>query len=55
MKLYKVVIGGIEHTMRLSDEDAKERGLSASDEVKPAEKKASAKPANKARTAKDKA
>ena len=54
MKVYNVEIGGVVHTMRLSDEDAKLRGLSSSDEAKAPEKKAAAKPANKARTAKNK-
>jgi len=46
MKEYIVDIGGLEHTMLLSDEDAKRMGAT---EVKQAEK-----PANKARTASNK-
>ena len=49
MKDYKVVIGGIEHTVQYSDEDAQERGLTA----KPAEKAKA--PANKAGTPANKA
>jgi hypothetical protein len=48
VKEYKIDIGGVEHTVLLSDEDAKARGLNA-----PAEKKA-AQPANKAQTPKNK-
>ena len=49
MKDYKVVIGGIEHTVQYSDDEAKERGLAA----EPAEKAKA--PANKARTPENKA
>lgn len=51
MKSYTVNIGGLPHTLKLSDEDAKARGLKA-DEERPATKKAT--PANKSRTAKNK-
>ncbi len=44
MKEYTVVIGGIEHTMQLSEEDAKRL------DVSPVSKSAAA-PANKARDA----
>lgn len=47
MKEYKVDINGVEHTLLLSDEDAKARGLSA------VSNKAAA-PANKAQTPKNK-
>lgn len=50
MKTYTVDIAGVPHTLRLSDEDAKARGLTSSDEAKTETKKASA-PANKARKA----
>lgn len=50
MKVYEVKIGGIVHTVQLTDEDAEAQGL------KPvAEKKASPEPANKARKAPNKA
>lgn len=44
MKVYEVSIGGIPHTLQLSDEEAKARGL------KPADVKQAAEPANKARS-----
>lgn len=44
MKEYTVTIGGIEHTMQLTAEDAKRYGDNA------VEKKAAEAPANKART-----
>lgn len=44
MKEYKVLIGGLEHTILLSDEDAQARGLTA-------ETKEASAPLNKARTA----
>ncbi len=47
MDEYTVTIGGVEHTMLLTDEDAKRYG--------PAAVKAAAKPANKARSASNKA
>lgn len=47
MKEYTVTIGGIEHTVQLTDEDAKRLG------AKPVETKQAA-PANKARTASNK-
>lgn len=47
MKEYVVEIGGVEHTLQLSDEDAKARGLKA---VEP-EVKAAAAPKNKGRSA----
>lgn len=54
MKVYTVNIGGVPHTLRLSDEDAKARGLTDKDEAKaPAQAKAST-PANKARTVSNK-
>ncbi|MBA3781015.1 MAG: hypothetical protein H0X12_04070 [Nocardioides sp.] len=43
MKEYILDIGGVEHTVQLSDEDAKTRGL------KPVEEKAAPAPKNKAR------
>lgn len=43
MKEYTVIIGGIEHTLLLSDEEAKAKGLIAT--------KAADKPANKAAAA----
>ena len=51
MKTYEVEINGVATTLQLSDEDAKARGLKASDEEKTKEAKA---PANKARTAANK-
>lgn len=48
VKTYTVMIGGLPHTMQLSDEDAKARGLTA-DEPKAEAKQASA--PNKARKA----
>jgi hypothetical protein len=48
VKIYKVVIGGIEHTLQYSDEEAEARGL------KPVVEKAAPAPANKARTAPNK-
>lgn len=45
MKEYTVDIGGIEHTLQLSDEDAKARGLTSKKDAG-AENKAR-KPANK--------
>lgn len=48
LKEYTVDIAGIPHTVQLSEEDAKRQG------AKPAETKAAA-PANKARTAQNKA
>jgi hypothetical protein len=50
VKTYKVEINGLEHTLRLSDEDAKARGLTAEE---PKAKKSSAS-SNKSRTAKNK-
>lgn len=60
MKEYTINIGGLEHTVQLSDEDAKARGLTGGAKTStaepidepsaPAEKEAPA-PANKARTA----
>lgn len=47
MKEYTVTIGGIDHTVQLSDEDAKRYGDAA--KVKQADK-----PANKARSAQGK-
>ena len=47
MKEYKVEIGGLEHTIQLSDEDAGARGLTSSST---STKQADA-PANKSRTA----
>lgn len=44
MQEYTVDIGGLEHTVLLSDEDAKARGL------KPVETKEAVAPNNKART-----
>lgn len=49
MKVYTVTIGGIEHTMQLSDEDAKRYG----DAAKLVASKSSDAP-NKARSAKNK-
>lgn len=46
MKEYEVEIGGLAHTVQLSDEDAKARGLSSRTQAKEADA-----PANKARTA----
>lgn len=51
MKQYKVTIGGVDHTILFSDEDAKLNGLTASDEVS---EKAAPAPANKARKAANK-
>lgn len=57
---YTVQIGGIDHTLLLTKQQAKERGLSdsarvsAKQDAKPATKAAAA-PRNKARSAKDKA
>lgn len=48
MKEYRIDIAGLEHTVLLSDEDAKARGL------KPVEEKAAPAPANKARETKNK-
>lgn len=48
MKEYSVVIDGIEHTMQLSDEDAKRMGAKA------VGTKAAAAPANKSRSAETK-
>lgn len=48
MQEYTVEIGGLEHTVLLSDEDAKARGLTA-------KTKESAAPQNKARVAEKKA
>ncbi|QLF83818.1 hypothetical protein SEA_MOOSEHEAD_7 [Gordonia phage Moosehead] len=55
LKTYDVEINGYTTTLRLSDADAKERGLAASEAPKkePAAKKAT--PANKSRTAANKA
>jgi anaerobic selenocysteine-containing dehydrogenase len=50
VKVYKIDIAGVEHTVQLSDEDAKARGLTAGDEASVETKKA-AEPANKARKA----
>lgn len=47
MKTYEVEVNGIKHTVQLTDEDAKARGLTVST------KEAGA-PANKSRTAKNK-
>lgn len=44
MKEYVISVNGIEHTVQLTDEDAKARGL------KPVETKEAAAPQNKART-----
>lgn len=54
-KEYDVVINGVETTLKLSDEDAKARGLLKVEAPKkePAAKKAT--PANKSRTASNKA
>lgn len=49
MKVYTVDIAGVPHTLRLSDEDAKARGLTADE---PKTKKATA--SNKSATAKNK-
>ena len=49
-KSYTVTIGGIEHTMLLTDEAAKQYG----DNARPVQVKAAPKPANKSRTARDK-
>lgn len=43
MKTYEVEVNGIKHTVQLTDEDAKARGL-----------KAAAEPSNKARSASNK-
>lgn len=51
MREYSIDINGIPHTVQLSDEDAKARGLTASDAV--ATKQADA-PKNKARAAQTK-
>lgn len=52
MKVYEVQINGVTTNLKLSDEDAKARGLKPADEVKSKEAKAAAnkaapKPANK--------
>ena len=52
MQVYTIVIGGIEHTIQLSDEEAKARGLFKEKPATPA-KQAPA-PANKAREASNK-
>lgn len=49
MKEYTVTIGGVDHTLLLTDEDAKRHG----DAAKPVTK-AAPKPADKARTASNK-
>lgn len=49
MRVYEIQIGGLPHTVQLSDEDAKARGLYV--EPKPAEAKQAPAPKNKARTA----
>lgn len=48
MKEYTVTIGGVDHTMQLSDEDAKRM------DAKPVSTKAADAPANKSRSAKNK-
>lgn len=48
MKEYTVTIGGLEHTMLLTDEDAERMA------AKPVALKESVQPANKARDARDK-
>lgn len=48
MREYEIEIAGLPHTVQLSDEDAKARGLSASDAV---ETKQAEAPKNKARAA----
>lgn len=50
MKLYTVTIGGVEHTVQLSDEDAKRYG----DAATPVSTKEAEAPKNKARSAKSK-
>lgn len=50
---YTVTIGGLPHTFLLSLEQAKERGLTDADLVRPAAKAAPA-PANKSRTTQNK-
>lgn len=52
MREYTIDIGGLPHTVQLSDEDAKARGLYV--DPKPAEVKQAPAPANKARTARTK-
>lgn len=49
MKLYRVLIGGIEHTMLLDAEDAAIRGLSEADRIDEAPAVKTAIPANKSR------
>lgn len=49
MRIYKIVIGGLEHTVQLSDEDAERYGKAA------VEVKQTPAPANKARRAATKA
>jgi len=49
MKEYTVLIGGLPHTLLLSDEDAKARGVWVEPETKQAPK-----PTNKARAASNK-
>lgn len=46
MKEYRVTIGGLEHTVLLSDEDAKQLG----DAATPVTTKAAPAPSNKSRT-----
>jgi hypothetical protein len=53
MKRYNVEINGVPTVLLLDDDDAKDRGLKASDELKPDKPDTEAKartPANKART-----
>lgn len=50
MKEYTVTIGGVEHTMLLSDDDAKRYG----DAAQPVKEKAAPAPKNKARFASSK-
>lgn len=57
MREYTIQIGGMDHTVLLSDEDAKNRGLSASPDVKQQAtdaKQAPEPPKNKARAASSK-
>ena len=55
LKPYKVTVYGHETTLLLSDEDAKAQGLLKDQPAKKAASKQAAKPANKSRTAANKA
>lgn len=54
LKEYTVVIGGVEHVLQLTAEDAKARGVTSDATSNATEEKAAPAPQNKARTAADK-